>query len=125
TAPLKGPAGVGSSREDGPHAAGGRGPAVPRAEEAPRAAARSRREGGGSMTCDVTSEISGTSDCLDCQERLNEVLLVYVEALQEGRRPDRQELLAAHPDLRSDLETFFAGHDEVERLAAPLRAAAT
>ena len=29
------------------------------------------------------------------------------------------QLLAAHPDLRQDLEAFFAGHDAVERLAAP------
>jgi serine/threonine protein kinase len=57
------------------------------------------------------------------EERLEEVLLVYVEALQAGREPDRGQLLAAHPDLRSDLEAFFASHDEVERLAAPLRQA--
>jgi serine/threonine protein kinase len=55
------------------------------------------------------------------EERLNEILLTYVEALQAGRRPDREQFLAAHPDLREDLKTFFASHDEVERLAAPLR----
>ena len=55
----------------------------------------------------------------DREERLNEVLLAYVEALEAGREPDRGQLLAAHPDLRPDLEAFFAGHDEVERLAAP------
>jgi serine/threonine protein kinase len=60
----------------------------------------------------------------DHEERLNEVLLAYVEALQAGREPDRCQLLAAHPDLRPDLEAFFASHDEVERLAAPLRQAA-
>ncbi len=57
-------------------------------------------------------------------DRLNEVLLAYVEAVQEGRPPERAQLLAAHPDLRAELEEFLAGHDEVERLAAPLRAAA-
>ena len=44
-----------------------------------------------------------------------------MEALQAGREPDRGQLLAAHPDLRDDLEEFFASHDEMERLAAPLR----
>jgi serine/threonine protein kinase len=63
------------------------------------------------MTLDLTSH----------EERLNEVLLGYVEALQDGRQPDRQQLLTAHPDLRQDLEAFFSSHDEVERLAAPLR----
>ena len=40
---------------------------------------------------------------------------------QVGQQPDRVELLADHPELRDDLEEFFAGHDEMERLAAPLR----
>jgi serine/threonine protein kinase len=51
------------------------------------------------------------------------VLLDYVEALEQGREPDRGQLLTAHPDLRPDLEAFLAGHDEVARLTAPLRAA--
>ncbi len=59
----------------------------------------------------------------DHEGRLNEVLLAYVEALQAGREPDRRQLLAAHPDLRQDMEAFFAGHDAMERLAAPLREA--
>jgi serine/threonine protein kinase len=57
------------------------------------------------------------------EERLNEVLLSYVEALQAGQELDRGWLLAQHSDLRDDLLSFFASHDEVERLAAPLRAA--
>jgi eukaryotic-like serine/threonine-protein kinase len=62
-----------------------------------------------------------TLDLTNHEERLNEVLLAYVEAVQDGRQPDRRQLLAAHPDLRQDLEAFFSSHDEVERLAAPLR----
>src|SRR5712692_8621760 len=57
------------------------------------------------------------------EDRLNEVLLAYVESLQAGQAPDRCQLLAAHPDLRHELEAFFAGHDQVERMAAPLREA--
>jgi serine/threonine protein kinase len=57
----------------------------------------------------------------DREERLHEVLLAYVEARQVGREPDRGLLLAGHPDLRDELEEFFAGHDEVERLAVVLR----
>ena len=56
-------------------------------------------------------------------ERRNLVLLAYVEALDAGAEPDRGQLLAEHPDLRQDLEAFLAGHDEVARLTAPLRAA--
>jgi eukaryotic-like serine/threonine-protein kinase len=57
------------------------------------------------------------------EEHRNQILLDYVEALEAGHEPDRGKLLAEHPDLRSDLETFLAGHDEVARLTAPLRAA--
>ena len=38
----------------------------------------------------------------DREERRNQVLLSYVEAVEEGREPDRGEFLAAHPDLRQD-----------------------
>jgi serine/threonine protein kinase len=58
---------------------------------------------------------------LDREGRLNDVLLAYVEARQAGREPDRDRFLAAHPDFRAELAEFFAGHDEVERLAVALR----
>jgi serine/threonine protein kinase len=64
------------------------------------------------------------NDDPDREDRRNRVLLAYVEALEEGGEPDRGRLLAAHPDLRPDLEAFLAGHDKVVRLTAPLRAAA-
>ena len=65
-------------------------------------------------------ELTGDSER---EERRNQILLAYVEALEAGREPDRGQLLAEHPDLRPDLEAFLAGHDEVARLTAPLRAA--
>ena len=52
------------------------------------------------------------------EERRNQILLDYVESLEAGREPDRSQLLAAHPDLRQELEMFLAGHDEVARLTA-------
>jgi eukaryotic-like serine/threonine-protein kinase len=64
---------------------------------------------------------SDRSDCPDREDRRNLALLALVEAIEEGREPDRAEILAAHPDLRPDLEAFLAGHDEVARLTAPFR----
>jgi serine/threonine protein kinase len=46
-----------------------------------------------------------------------------VDALRAGRPVARAQFLAANPDFRVELEAFFAGHDEVERVAAPLREA--
>jgi serine/threonine protein kinase len=55
------------------------------------------------------------------EERLNQALLAYVEAREAGREPDRSQFLASHPDFSSELEEFFASHDEVERLANAMR----
>ncbi|MDR3632509.1 MAG: serine/threonine-protein kinase [Isosphaeraceae bacterium] len=63
------------------------------------------------------------NDDPDHEDQRNRVLLAYVEALEQGCEPDRAQLLAAHPDLRPDLEAFLNGHDEVARLTAPHRAA--
>jgi len=70
------------------------------------------------MIRDVSSES-------EREQRLNDVLLAYVEMWEAGREPDREQTLAAHPDLRAELEAFMASHDEMERLAAPLRVAAS
>jgi hypothetical protein len=40
------------------------------------------------------------------EERLNEVLLAYVEGAQEGRPPDRRRLIAANPDCARSWKSF-------------------
>src|SRR5438552_14033942 len=57
----------------------------------------------------------------DHEERLNALLLDYVEKAQAGQAPDRERVLRAHPEFRRELDEFFAGNDEIARLAAPLR----
>jgi tetratricopeptide (TPR) repeat protein len=55
------------------------------------------------------------------EEALSGVICDYLHALEAGRRPDRQALLAAHPGLANDLAEFFAAHDQLGHAAAPLR----
>ena len=55
------------------------------------------------------------------ERRLNQILLAYVEAIQEGRTPDRRRLLSDNPEFAHELKEFFALRDQIDRLAAPLR----
>ncbi|HMF20443.1 MAG TPA: serine/threonine-protein kinase, partial [Gemmataceae bacterium] len=48
------------------------------------------------------------SNLADRESRLEEAVLSYYEALDEGRVPDCEELLALHPDLAAELKEFFA-----------------
>jgi WD40 repeat protein len=55
------------------------------------------------------------------EERLHELLLGYVEAVERGEGPDRGEFLARHPEFAAELADFFAGQDRFDSLAAGVR----
>jgi WD40 repeat protein len=61
------------------------------------------------------------TDSLSPDRQVDEVLAAYLEAARAGRAPDRDELLARHPEIGDELRSFFADHDLVRDLAEPLR----
>ena len=55
------------------------------------------------------------------QDRLQQILLDYVEAAERGAAPERQGFIAAHPEFAEEIVDFLGSYHEFNRLAAPMR----
>jgi WD40 repeat protein len=52
-------------------------------------------------------------------ERLQSVLVAYIEAADAERAPSRDELLARHPEFADELAEFLDGREQIQRVAPP------
>src|SRR6516165_8852638 len=50
------------------------------------------------------------------QGLLEKVLADYMERLDRGEAVDRAQLVRQHPELAEELQSYFSGGDELERL---------
>ena len=66
---------------------------------------------------------SAAFDSSEQAQRFQEVLAAYLQAVEAGQQPDRDEWLTKHPDVAAEVRSFFANQDDFARLAAPLSAA--
>ena len=55
---------------------------------------------------------------------LDAVIASYMQAVEAGKVPNRQDLLDHHPAIADQLQAFFADVDRMDRIASPLRNAA-
>jgi tRNA A-37 threonylcarbamoyl transferase component Bud32 len=54
-------------------------------------------------------------------QQLEAILVAYLEAVESGQAPKREEFLAAHPEFAAELAAFLDGRERIDRLAVPLQ----
>ena len=53
------------------------------------------------------------------EQQLNDVMAGYLQAVDAGQPPDREEFLARHPDLADELAVFLSNQGHLKALAVP------
>jgi WD40 repeat protein len=61
----------------------------------------------------------------EADDKLGAILAEYLQAVDNRQAPDREALIARHPDLADRLRAYFADQDRLDALAAPARQSAT
>src|SRR5262245_23067579 len=50
-------------------------------------------------------------------DRVNEAIAAYLQAVERGETPDRERFLAEYADIAAELNSFFTNHAEFRQLA--------
>ena len=64
----------------------------------------------------MDQDSSGSSDR---ERQVNEIITAYLEAVDAGQTPDRQEWLRQYPEFAAELEAFLAEYAWVDRIGEP------
>src|SRR6266481_3557761 len=67
---------------------------------------------------------NSAAETSDRQALLERLLADYLHSLELGQPLDRAALMASHPELAEDLQSFFQNHDSMDRFTEPLKRAA-
>jgi hypothetical protein len=54
------------------------------------------------------------------EQRINQIIADYVEALEAGTAPTPDDLLAQHPDIATELNAFLADQQRFKVFASPV-----
>src|SRR5262245_37721009 len=61
--------------------------------------------------------MSSEEDSPSREERIDALIVEFLDAVEAGHPPDREAFLAAHPDLADELREFFEGQAQFRALA--------
>ena len=64
-----------------------------------------------------------SNESLSREQRLQQILAAYLQDVEAGKNPDRENLLAQHPDLAVDLRSFLVENEKMRRLVDQQEAA--
>src|SRR5262245_547159 len=63
-----------------------------------------------------------TTSAADREQRFGEIVYACLHAAEKGQRPNRDRILAEHPEFAAELTEFLSDLINVDNLAAPIRA---
>jgi len=53
------------------------------------------------------------------EDRVNEAIAAFLEAVERGEAPNREKFLAEHADIAAEVRSFFAEHSQLRQMAEP------